>query len=110
MFYDFNRHKRQAASENKAPESRPFRHGLQNLAERIPEKIKMPVLILLISLTGLGFLRLIVDGISADLIPDFSTNQSRQSYRRSPQPFEQYLDSLEHAHIQDSISSSTQNR
>lgn len=105
MFYDFNRHKRLAASENKTPESHPFRGRLQNFLARIPEKIKMPVLILLISLTGLGFLRLIVDGITAVLMPDFSTDQSTKYYLKAPTPFEMYLDSLEGAHIQDSLSS-----
>ena len=110
MFYDFNRHKRLAASENKAPEIRPLRTSIQNLLAQVPEKIKMPVLIPLISLTGLGFLRLMIDGITADMLPEFPADQSKQYYRKSPPPFETYLDSLEWAHIQDSISNSSPKR
>ncbi|TKT85740.1 hypothetical protein [Dyadobacter frigoris] len=110
MFYDFNRHKRPAASENKTLEIRSFRARLQNLLARIPEKIKMPVLILLISLTGLGFLRLIIDGITTEQLPEFSKSDSWQYYWKSPQPFEKYLNSLEYVHIQDSLSNSSPKR
>ena len=110
MFYDFNRHKRLAAPENKAPEIRPFRISIQKRLAQVPEKIKMPVLILLISLTGLGFLRLIIDGITSSGLPEFSASQPRQFYRKAPQPFEKYLDSRQWAHIQDSLSNSSPKR
>lgn len=111
MFYDFNRHKRAAAEPAvKQPDNLPLRTSIQKLLDRVPEKIKMPVLILLISLTGLGFLRLIIDGVTVDMLPDFSTNQPRRYYSRSPSPFETYLDSLEWAHIQDSLSNSSPKR
>lgn len=111
MFYDFNRHKRAAAEPAvKQPDNLPLRISIQKLLTRVPEKIKMPVLILLISLTGLGFLRLMIDGITAEQLPEFPADQSRQYYSRSPPPFEIYLDSLEWAHIQDSLSNSSPKR
>lgn len=111
MFYDFNRHKRVAAEHAvKQPDNLPLRISIQKLADRVPEKIKITVLILLISLTGLGFLRLMIDGITITQLPQFSTNQSRQYHSRSPPPFEMYLDHLERVPVQDSLSSSSLKR
>lgn len=107
MFYDFNRHKRQAESEKKLPENQDFKVSLENLLAQIPEKIKMPLLILLISLAGLGFFRLIVDGITLSYWPQFDTDRPQQFYYRSPQTLETYLDSLEQGHIKDSLSQSS---
>lgn len=102
MFYDFNRHKKLVPPEQQSPENPPA-DRLEKLIARIPENIKMPLLILLISFTGLGFFRLIIDGILLSNLPEFNTGGTPQSYYRSAQPFETYLDSLEHAHIQDSL-------
>ena len=110
MFYDFNRHKRLAAPENKVPEIRPFRISIQKRLAQVPEKIKIPALILLISLTGLGFLRLIIGGITGEQLPKFPAVQSTKYYRKVPQPFEKYLDSRQWAHIQDSLSNSSLKR
>jgi len=108
MFYDFNRHKRVAAEHAvKQPDNLPLRISIQKLADRVPEKIKMPVLILLISLTGLGFLRLMIGGITGEKLPEFSADQSRPYSSRSPPPFETYLESLGRAPIYDSLSSSS---
>jgi hypothetical protein len=111
MFYDFNRHKKAAAEpEVKVPDCRPLRASMQKSLASIPEKLKMPALILLISLAGVGFFRLIADGITASELPGFSANQPGLFYRKSPQPFDSYLDSLQRAYILDSLSDSSPKR
>lgn len=107
MFYDFNRHKRQAEPEKKLPENQDLKVSLENLLARIPEKVKMPLLILLISLAGLGFFRLIIDGIIISRLPKFAAGSTRQFYYRSPQTLETSLDSLEQGNIQDTLSQSS---
>jgi hypothetical protein len=108
MFYDFNRHKRAAAkSAAKEPEIRPLHAGIQKRLAHIPEKSKMAALILLISLSGLGFSRLIVDGITGNEFSGYSAGQPKPFYRKNPPPIETYLDSLLWGHIQDSLSDSS---
>jgi hypothetical protein len=107
MFYDFNRHKRLAQPEQKPPEKQTLRSSLEKLLAQIPEKDKMPLLILLISLSGLGFFRLIIEGITAGAIPRFATDRPERFYFGSIQPLEKYSDSLGRAHIQDSLSKSS---
>lgn len=110
MFYDFNRHKRPDEPEKKLAKYQRFQVRLQNLMARIPEKIKIPVLILLISITGLGFFRLIVDGTTLSDWPQFEIERPQQFYYRSPQTLGTYLDSLEQGHILDSLSQSSQEK
>jgi hypothetical protein len=110
MFYDFNRHKKLAQPDQKPQEKQPFDARLQNLLARIPEKVKMPVLILLISMTGLGFLRLIIEGITAGAIPRFTTDGPGRFYLGSIQPFQKCKDSPHRTHIRDSLSKSSPKR
>ncbi|WP_159478756.1 hypothetical protein [Dyadobacter sp. 3J3] len=104
MFYDFNRHKRLAAPVEKPSENPALGAILKKHLARIPEKVKMPVLILLISLTGLGFLRLTMEGITGAGFSQFTSANNTKFYRPSLQAIEVYLDSLESAYIQDSLS------
>ena len=104
MFYDFNAHKKPAPPAPWQPPDTP-QHAtrFQKLVARIPENFKMPLLILLLSFTGLGFFNLLIDGILLSNLPELKPGSDRQSYYLNAPPLETYLDSLERAHMLDSL-------
>jgi len=104
MFYDFNRHKKlPPPAQLQPPENPPPATRFQKLVARIPEKAKMPLLILLLSFTGLGFFNLLIDGILLSHLPELKPDGDQKSYYLNAPPLETYLDSLERAHMLDSL-------
>lgn len=128
MFYNFNRHRQLAAQMadsqvRRAPESPRFQGNRKwglwkritvRLA-RLPLKWQHAVLVALLS-AGIGyFFSLILPDYQMAALSKVFTNDSRnqkiiKAATPSPrqQAFEAYVDSLEHAHVRDSIYQSQQ--